>query len=557
MPRAENGLSPIPSDLAPPRRLQPINLSVEEENLASIPFAVLEQRVGKKTGSIEVRGQKILPDGTPIQATWQVQGNAELGLPTEQDMDIFVALGVLTFRHDFAKTITFTGREIARILNRDSVNGRFYKRIKLAMDRFVPLRFRTLMCSDRHEDIKWVNVFQDASFTLDRDTGRCVGSVTWTDKIIDAMDRGFFRLLDGRRYMELDGLTTKHMYRFLAVAFERTDVVLIDARELASRHLGIVNVPKYLSRLMQTLEPAFEQLRRQEVVGSWHVLEKATWRISIRAHANYVPAAAALTLNGGEAGIESRREQCRERLAKAGLDEATIASACDGAETHEHFYSLERLAHLMERISDEEVLTHVVRDTARRVVEAGPATDAGRDLLDWVEIALHICAQKRRNKEKLRNVAGFIVKVIRDEDARRRLVPAAQAQSLRESYRRREEAARAQQRENEERLLVIEYENYRAAESAALLAALPEDRRNALRDQKLALLRQQERVRRLSEAQQFSEAESLVREDLARKHVAALEKWRVRRMARQAVLALFTPEEAEWNTAAAVAEPAS
>jgi hypothetical protein len=140
---------------------------------------------------------------------------------------------------------------------------------------------------------------------------------------------------------------------------------------------------------------------------------------------------------------------------------------------------------------------------------------------------------------------------------RRRLVPAAQAQSLRESYRRREEAARAQQRENEERLLVIEYENYRAAESAALLAALPEDRRNALRDQKLTLLRQQERVRRLSEAQQLSEAESLVREDLARKHVAALEKWRVRRMAKQAVLALFTPEETEWNTAAAVAEPAS
>ena len=40
------------------------NLSVEEENLAAIPFAVLERRVGKRIGKIEIHGNKILPDGT-------------------------------------------------------------------------------------------------------------------------------------------------------------------------------------------------------------------------------------------------------------------------------------------------------------------------------------------------------------------------------------------------------------------------------------------------------------------------------------------------------------
>jgi len=136
-------------------------------------------------GKIEISGTKMLPDGTTARVVWQVQGNNELGLPTEQDLDIFVALGVLTFRNDFAKTVTFTGREIARILDIGAVHGKFYKRLKLAMDRFIPLRFRALMENELHEEVKWCNVFQEASFSLNRSTGRCTGSVTWTDKLIE------------------------------------------------------------------------------------------------------------------------------------------------------------------------------------------------------------------------------------------------------------------------------------------------------------------------------------------------------------------------------------
>jgi len=91
-----------------------LNVSVEEENLAALPFAVLERRVGKQLSKLEVSGRKVTADGTEVDVVWQLQGNSELGLPTEQDLDIFVALGVLTFRSNFQKTITFTGREIAK-----------------------------------------------------------------------------------------------------------------------------------------------------------------------------------------------------------------------------------------------------------------------------------------------------------------------------------------------------------------------------------------------------------------------------------------------------------
>ena len=79
---------------------------------------------------------------------------------------------------------------------------------------------------------------------MNRTTGRCTGSVTWTDKLIQSMDSGFFRLLDANRYMELDGITAKHLYRFLAVAFAKTDVVIIDARQLCHGAPGDVESPE-------------------------------------------------------------------------------------------------------------------------------------------------------------------------------------------------------------------------------------------------------------------------------------------------------------------------
>jgi hypothetical protein len=181
----------------------------------------------------------VLPNGSEMEVVWQIQGNNELGLPTEQDLDIFVVLGVLTFRNNFAKTVTFSGREIARMLNINSVHGKFYQRLKLAMDRFIPLRFRALTATDQQEEVKWSNVFQEASFLLDRETGRCTGSITWTDKLIQSINNGFFRVLDAGRYMELDGITAKHLYRFFAVAFEKTDLIVMDARKLAMEHVGI------------------------------------------------------------------------------------------------------------------------------------------------------------------------------------------------------------------------------------------------------------------------------------------------------------------------------
>ncbi len=522
-----------------------MNLSVEEENLAAIPFAVLERRVGKKVGKIEINGNKTLPDGTKVRVVWQVQGNNELGLPTEQDLDIFVALGVLTFRHDFAKTITFTGREIARILDIGMVHGKFYKRLKLAMDRFIPLRFRALTESEQQEEVKWCNVFQEASFSLNRTTGRCTGSVTWTDKLIQSMDSGFFRLLDANRYMELDGITAKHLYRFLAVAFAKTEIVIIDARQLSTEHLGILNPPKYLSRLMQTLEPAFEQLNRIQVLGSWQIVSSEDWRIALHRHPNYVSERKVLLMQSSAIDPETRRALCLERLQQAGITAKSAMMYCQAASSAMDFYGLERSARLLQAMIDEDVLPHVAISIVRTALDMGPITPEGSDYLNWCEIAVHICRQKRSAGQALRNSAGLLVKIIKDPASRSRLVNPDLEAALRNNYRRQQEAAERQHREDLERSLILEYEHFRMNLAESLYQEMPEAKKALLRKQKAEMLRQQERFQRIAPEVQEREIEAAVIQDIARRDAPPYEKWRLRKQAQQAVLAFAEPEPVE------------
>jgi len=520
-----------------------MNLSVEEENLAAIPFAVLERRVGKRVGKIEISGNKTLPDGTLARVVWQVQGNNELGLPTEQDLDIFVALGVLTFRNDFAKTVTFTGREIARILDIGAVHGKFYKRLKLAMDRFIPLRFRALMENEQQEEVKWCNVFQEASFSLNRTTGRCTGSVTWTDKLIQSMDSGFFRLLDASRYMELDGITAKHLYRYLAVAFAKTDVVIIDARQLATEHLGILTPPKYLSRLMQTLEPAFEQLNRIQILGSYQIVSSEDWRIALHKHLGYVSERKTLLMHGAASDPEVRRAACKEQLQQTGMAARAAAAYCHVAVTALDFYGLERCVRVLQGMLEQEVLPHVAVSIVRTALDGGANSREAVDLLDWCEIAIHVCRQKKSAGQALRNTGGLLVKLVKDPETRERVVSPELEQTLRNNFRRQREAAERQNREDQERALILEYEQQRMHIAEMLFQDMPDLKKAMLKKQKAEVLRQQERFQRIPPDVQEREIEAAIIQDIAKKEAPPYEKWRLRKQAQQAVLAFHEPEK--------------
>jgi hypothetical protein len=512
-----------------------VNLSVEEENLAAIPFAVLERRVGKRIGKIEIKGTKVLPNGSEMEVVWQIQGNNELGLPTEQDLDIFVVLGVLTFRNNFAKTVTFSGREIARMLNINSVHGKFYQRLKLAMDRFIPLRFRALTATDQQEEVKWSNVFQEASFLLDRETGRCTGSITWTDKLIQSINNGFFRVLDAGRYMELDGITAKHLYRFFAVAFEKTDLIVMDARKLAMEHVGILNPPHYFSRLMQTLEPAFDQLIKIQVLGSYNVISAEDWRIAMHRHPSYVPERKSLMLQSTTCP-ELSRAHCQSVLEKAGFSYKPATVWTGAAETPEQLYALERAAQLVLAMKQEGVLAHVAASYISRALDMGASVGEGQELLDWCEMALDICRQKQRTGQSLKNAAGLVVKIVKDPAARRRFLDEHMETAAKERYRQRERAVLRQNQEVEERALILEYEQFRQTTAQKLFEQLSESFKQSLSKEKSEWLRREGRLERMAPDIRDREVTDLILQDLARNDVPPYSKWLLRKRAGQAVL---------------------
>ncbi len=520
----------------PTRKPSLINLSVEEENLAVIPFAVLERRVGKRVGKIEIRGRKTLPDGTDADVLWQVQGNADLGLPTEQDLDIFVALGVLTYRNNFAKTVTFTGRELARILNINRVHGKFYQRLKLAMDRFIPLRFRALTATDRQEEVKWLNVFQEFSCFVDHSTGFFTGSVTWTDKVIQAMDSGFFRVLDAGAYMDLDGITAKHLYRFLVVAFERTDLIVIDARRLASEHLGILNVPKYFSRLMQTLEPPFDQLVKSRVLGAWHVVSTSDWRIALHRHVAYTPESKKLLEHSAYMDDEALRGYCQKLLETTGFSAAQAAFWCEPLNGWREFYSAQRVSKLIEELKLLGVLPHVALSLVRRAFELGLNSEEARQYLDDTAIAVEICRHKQSSGQDLRNAAGLVVKLIKDPPSRERLIPRDFAEAARMRYRSQEQSLERQHHEAEERQLILEFEAHSRRLAQRAMEHMSEQARESLRKEKAEVLRQSGAFDHAPAAVVRSEAEELLLSELAKREAPPYEKWKLRMKAQQVVL---------------------
>lgn len=525
-----------------PSRNSLASLSVEEQNLAAIPFAVLERRVGKRLGKIELKGTKILPDGREVQVEWQVQGNAELGLPTEQDLDIFVALGVLTFQNNFQKTVTFTGRQLAGMLNISGVHGKYYRRLKLAIDRFIPLRIRAITATEREEDIKWLNVFQEASFSLDRTTGVCSGSVTWTDKVIQSMNYGFFRFLDAGRYMELDGITAKHLYRYLAGAFEKKAVIVEDARELARNRLGIVNVPAYFSRLMQTLEPAMEQLIRAQVISSYHVVSQKEWTIGLVRHPAYTGESERVLSNAAATSLEVCRANAVKQLEKAGLGQKQAELYAEAAVKREEVFLLDRASRLLDALREEEVLPHVALSLIRKALDicfSGPQVDSqgeGREMLDWCEIAIQICRGKKASGQQMKNPAGFLVKLVKDPEARSRFVSKEREARAKQMFRQYEQAATRQQKEAEQQELIFEYEQFRLQLARDAFRDLPETRKRMLRKQKEDELRQQTRFERIARAQQEQEIEDQILFDLALSEAPPFERWYLRQKAQQAVL---------------------
>jgi hypothetical protein len=109
-------------------------------------------------------------------------------------------------------------------------------------------------------------------------------------------------------------------------------------------------------------------------------------------------------------------------------------------------------------------------------------------------------------------------------------------------FRQREMSMMRQEQQAEERGLILEYESFRQELARQTWNDLSEDKRRALSKQKLDLLREQERFKRLPEDVRQQEVEELILQDLARTEAPPFDRWHLRYRAQQATLPFSAQE---------------
>jgi hypothetical protein len=300
------------------------------------------------------------------------------------------------------------------------------------------------------------------------------------------------------------------------------------------QHLAILTPPRYFSRLMQTLEPAFEQVRGIGVLGSWHIADSRNWQIALRRHRDYVPERKALLSSTEEESAELKRAICEQALVKAGLPEQIAARYCGEATGREALHQLQRAAFLVQALMTAGVMPHVATSVVRKALDDEP--QAAREGLDWCELALNACREKTASGQKIRNPAGLIVKIATDPATRARVISNEAAATAFRAFRQRDKAIAEQENAADQRARILEYEQFRDEVAESYFRELPEDKRAAMRRDKAEWLKAQGRLERLDSASREHEIDHLIRHDIARTHVPPFEKWYLRKKAQQAVL---------------------
>jgi hypothetical protein len=319
------------------------------------------------------------------------------------------------------------------------------------------------------------------------------------------------------------------------VAFEKTDLIVMDARKLAMEHVGILNPPHYFSRLMQTLEPAFDQLVKIQVLGSYNVISAEDWRIAMHRHPSYVPERKSLMLQSTTCP-ELSRAHCQSVLEKAGFSYKAATVWTASAETPEQLYALERAAQLVLAMKQEGVLPHVAASYVARALDMGAALGEGRELLDWCEMALDICRQKQRTGQSLKNAAGLVVKIVKDPASRRRFLDEQMEAAAKQRYRQRERGVLRQNQEVEERALILDYEQFRQITAQEIFDQLSDASKQALSKEKAEFLRREGRLEKMAPEVREREVTELILQELAKNDVPPYSKWLLRKRAGQAVL---------------------
>lgn len=265
----------------------------DEMNLAEFPLAALGRpRDGDNSFSYE--GYITDVDGLRHLQRWTVHGAGGIGLPTEFDERVLVALMAISGHQGFKKRkVSFSIYRILQIMGIDR-SAKAYESIERSLKRLFGVTiFAEGSFWDNSEKV-WVK-FKSGFRILDkfwlasrepdvavRTAEGVQGYFVWSEDIWRSFQAGYLKSLDLDVYYGLNLPLARRLYRFLDKRMAYQDRYQIDVFDLAGR-LGMAQYP-YPSNVIRKLQPSIDELiahgflLRSEVVKVRGYTRLAFWR---------------------------------------------------------------------------------------------------------------------------------------------------------------------------------------------------------------------------------------------------------------------------------------
>lgn len=215
-------------------------LGMDELNLAEFPLAGIADRFldGRKT--VVFKDQVWDPERRlHIPRELAISGSDRYGLPTASDDDVLLACMQLAHIEGFkSREVAFSRYGLLKLL-RWPDEGKYYKRLFLALRRWKGVTIYSSRAFYDHANKSWINrdfgIF-DNLYVYEREDAR--GGETqswfvWNEVIFESIQAGYVKSLDWDLYCRLNDPVAKRLYRLLDKRFYRADRLVLDLHDLA------------------------------------------------------------------------------------------------------------------------------------------------------------------------------------------------------------------------------------------------------------------------------------------------------------------------------------
>jgi hypothetical protein len=318
-----------------------VRVTLDELNLATFPISVLDKKAQQSKQPLVFR-DTVDYNGEALERKWKVFPHPELGFPGPIDDDVLMALLELTREQGGSKKVYFSRYDLLKRLGW-SINATYYNRLEVSFKKLAAVRVEAMNAFGDKNKKRFVNMgltfIQEWKLNAETRGGERSSYVLWSDRIAQSINHELTRYLDATFYFEeLTSPIERRLFRYLDNHFEGKQAHLaLNVRDLSHEHLGISRQYKYISQVMQRIEPALALFVARGYLEKWllsgdtlHVYKKSDFNSRVQLA---LPFLAACVPDGAE--VAENIGLLERMLVERGVAPSVAARLCvDESEEH-------------------------------------------------------------------------------------------------------------------------------------------------------------------------------------------------------------------------------